>query len=75
MKIEYSKEADALYVYFKEDFVAISREIEEGVVIDFDREGQLVGIEVMDVSRRYKQSDIVNLKVENLAVEEVKQAN
>jgi uncharacterized protein YuzE len=75
MKIEYSKEADALYVYFKEEFVATSREIEEGVVIDFDREGQLVGIEVLDVSRRYKMSDIVNVKVENLSVETVKQSD
>jgi uncharacterized protein YuzE len=72
MKIEYSKEADALYVYFKEEFVATSREIEEGVVIDFDREGQLVGIEVLDVSRRYKPSDIASVKIENLSVETVK---
>jgi uncharacterized protein YuzE len=39
MKIEYSQEADAIYVYFKEDFVASSNEIEDGVVIDFDRKG------------------------------------
>lgn len=31
MKIEYSKEADAIYVYFKEDFVAKSKEIGDGV--------------------------------------------
>jgi uncharacterized protein YuzE len=52
MKIEYSKEADALYVYFKEEFVAKSREIEDGVVIDFDEKGQLIGIEVLDVSQK-----------------------
>ena len=37
MKIEYSKEADAIYVYFKEDFVEKSKEIEDGIVIDFDK--------------------------------------
>jgi uncharacterized protein YuzE len=69
MKIEYSKEADAIYVYFKEDFVASSKEIEDGVVIDFDKKGQLIGIEVLDVSQRFSLSDIVNVNIENLPIE------
>ena len=72
MKIEYSKEADAIYVYFKEDFVAKSKEIEDGVVVDFDQKDQLIGIEVLDVSQRYSLSDIVNVNIENLPVESVK---
>ena len=71
MKIEYSKKADAIYVYFKEDFVARSKEIEDGVVIDFDEKGQLIGIEVLDVSQRFSLSDIVNVKIENLPLEAV----
>ena len=66
MKIEYSKDADAIYVYFKEDIVASSKEIEDGVVIDFDAKGQLIGIEVLDVSQRFSLSDIVNVNIENL---------
>jgi uncharacterized protein YuzE len=72
MKIEYSKEADAIYVYFKEDFVAKSKEIEDGVVIDFDEKGQLIGIEVLDVTQRFSLSDIVNVNIENLPLEAVK---
>src|SRR3989304_3496574 len=72
MKIEYSKEADAIYVYFKEEYVAKSKEIEDGVVIDFDEKGQLIGIEVLDVSQRFKLSDIGNVNIENLPVEAVK---
>ncbi|MBM4137410.1 MAG: DUF2283 domain-containing protein [Nitrospira sp.] len=72
MKIEYSKEADAIYVYFKEEYVAKSKEIEDGVVIDFDERGQLIGIEVLDVSQRFKLSDIVNVNIENLPIEAVK---
>ena len=72
MKIEYSKEADAIYVYFKEEFVAKSKEIEDGVVVDFDEKGQLIGIEVLDVSQRFSLSDIVNINIENLPVESVK---
>ncbi|MEW6419861.1 MAG: DUF2283 domain-containing protein [Nitrospirota bacterium] len=72
MKIEYSKEADAIYVYFKEEFVAKSKEIEDGVVVDFDEKGQLIGIEVLDVSQRFSLSDIVNVNIENLPVEAIK---
>lgn len=72
MKIEYSKNADAIYVYFKESFVAKSREIEDGVVVDFDNKGGLIGIEVLDVSQRFSLSDIVNVSIENLPLESVK---
>jgi uncharacterized protein YuzE len=72
VKIEYSKKADAIYVYFKEDYVASSKEIEDGVVIDFDKEGQFIGIEVLDVSQRFSLSDIVNVNIENLPIEAVR---
>ena len=73
MKIEYSKETDAIYVYFKEEFVAKSKEIEDGIVIDFDEKGQLIGIEVLDVSQRFSLSDIVNVNIENLPIEAISQ--
>ena len=72
MKIEYSKVTDAIYVYFKEDFVERSKEIEDGIVIDFDKNGQLVGIEVLDASKRFSLADIVNVNIENLPVEAIK---
>ncbi len=72
MKIEYSKEADTIYVYFKEEYVAKSKEIEDGVIVDFDEKRQLIGIEVLDVSQRFSLSDIVNVNIENLPVEAVK---
>ncbi|GIW55138.1 MAG: hypothetical protein KatS3mg082_1542 [Nitrospiraceae bacterium] len=73
MKIEYSKEADALYVYFKQDKVARSVEIEEGVVVDLDAQGHLVGIEVLDASVRIGVQDLVNVSIENLPSEMVGQ--
>ncbi len=72
MKIEYSKEADALYVHFKEEYVAKSKEIEDGIVIDFDKNGQIIGIEVLDATHRFSLSDIVNVSIENLPVEAIK---
>jgi uncharacterized protein YuzE len=68
MKIEYSKTADALYVYFKEEPVAKSREIEDGVVLDFDSNNHLIGVEKLDASHRLSPSDIANINIENLPV-------
>jgi uncharacterized protein YuzE len=69
MKIEYSKTADALYVQFREDYVDKSKEIEEGVIVDFDKAGHIIGIEILDASQRMKPEDLVNFSVENLPVE------
>ena len=66
MKIEYSKSADALYVYFREVKVSKSREVEDGVVVDFDRLGHIVGIEILDASRRLKHRELSKVSIENL---------
>jgi len=72
MKIEYSKEADALYVYFKEAEVSKSKEVEEGVVVDFDSEGHVIGIEILDARARLGVEGLVNVSIENLPLEMVR---
>ena len=51
VKTVYDKEADALYVRFSETAVLESEEVAEGVVLDFDAEGKIVAIEVLDASK------------------------
>ena len=71
MRIEYSREADALYVYFRQIPVAKSKEVEEGVIIDIGEDGHIVGIEVLDASQRLTPQELVNLTIENLSLEKV----
>ena len=52
MKIEYDHQADAMYIRLRADFVFESEEIRPGVVFDFDVDGKLLGIEMLDVSER-----------------------
>ena len=66
-RIEYSKKADALYVYFKEQFVMSSREVKDGIILDFDENNQIIGIEILDASEKFSKSDIANINIENLA--------
>lgn len=69
MKIEYDKEADALYIRIQEKFISRTQEVSDGVNLDFDEEGRLIGIEVLDAAKRYSRADIFNLSTENLILE------
>jgi uncharacterized protein YuzE len=71
MKIEYSKDVDALYVKFREVKIADSMDIEEGVTIDLDENGHIVGIEILDASEKLELSELVNISIENLPLERV----
>jgi uncharacterized protein YuzE len=52
MKIEYDRKADAMYIRLRAGAVAESDEIRPGVVFDFDADGKVLGIEMLDVSLR-----------------------
>ena len=51
MKTTYDAQADALYVRFSDSPVIESEEVSNGVVLDFDAEGRIVAIEVLDASK------------------------
>lgn len=69
MRIEYDREADAIYVHLteKQQKVSKSREIEDGVILDLDAKRQVLGIEVLDVSKRFKEADAFQFGVRHLS--------
>lgn len=50
MKIEYDQQADAMYIHLRSGTVTESDEVRPGVVLDFDADGKVLGIEMLDVS-------------------------
>ena len=52
MKVEYDRQADAMYIRLAEGEVADSDEVRDGVIFDLDAAGRVLGIEILDVSRR-----------------------
>ncbi len=71
MKIEYSKDVDALYIKLREAKITDSIDIEEGVTVDIDKHGHIVGLEILDASEKLDISDLVNISIENLPLEKV----
>ena len=64
MKIEYDKQADALYIRLTNTKPNGSVVVEEGIVVDLDKKGHLVGIEVLDASERVDLKSMKNVSIE-----------
>jgi uncharacterized protein YuzE len=63
MKLNYYADTDSLYIDLSERPSVESREITEGVVLDYDAEGNLVGIDIDNASRKV---DLTNLTLNKL---------
>ncbi|GFP30666.1 DUF2283 domain-containing protein [Candidatus Hakubella thermalkaliphila] len=57
MKITYDPEVDALYIRFRETTVT-TQHLAEGLAADYDADGRLAGIEILDATKRLGDRDI-----------------
>ncbi len=69
MKIEYDKEVDALYIRIQEKKVSRTKEVEEGINLDFDEQGKIIGLEIIGATERYRAKDIFDISTKNLTLE------
>ena len=58
MKLNYYSETDSLYIDLSEKPSAESREISEGVVLDYDADGNLVGIDIDNASKKVQLKEL-----------------
>jgi len=68
LKLHYYEETDSLYIDLSERPGAESQEVAPGVVLDFDSDGHLVGI---DVDHASKVLDLSRVEVEALPLPSV----
>lgn len=52
MKLEFDPQADAAYLEISGAEIESTREIEPGILADYDAEGHIVGIEILSISKR-----------------------
>lgn len=63
MKVNYDPETDTLTIQLKAGTVAESDELKPGVILDFDEQGNLLGLEILDASQRVDETRSVQLDV------------
>lgn len=68
MRIEYDHQADAVYIYLssRKEKVWKSREVQPGVVLDLNKKKDVIGIEVLDVSSRFKPAELFQFSVKHM---------
>ena len=52
MKAVYDPETDVLRILFSDALVEESDEDKPGIILDYDKDGNIVGLEILDASRR-----------------------
>jgi len=57
MKITYDPEVDVLYIRFRETTVT-TQHLAEGLAADYDADGHLAGIEILDAIKRFGNKDV-----------------
>jgi len=58
MKLNYYPDTDSLYIDLSEKTSAESLEISEGVVLDYDADGNLVGIDIDNASKKVQLKEL-----------------
>ena len=52
MKVIYDTETDTMTLIMREEPIAESDEVSEGIIIDYNKEGKIVSIEILDASEQ-----------------------
>ena len=67
MKVIYDRETDTLTIIFADTPVAESDEDKPGVILDYDKSGNLVSLEILDASRRVSVPSKIEYQVAPVA--------
>jgi len=66
MDITYDKEADAVYIRLKKGVVFKTRPINDLTMVDLDKDNDVLGLELLDASKRLSKKDVSEVHVKNM---------
>jgi uncharacterized protein YuzE len=61
MKMHYDEKSDALYLRLDESKIIESEEVRSGIILDFDANSQVVGVEILRIKERVPSADLKHL--------------
>jgi len=64
MRVRYDEEADGLYIRLREVQYYESDEIREGSILDYDTDGNIIGIEILEASAHLAPADLSTVNFE-----------
>ena len=64
MRLKIDKENDALYLRLDDTAIVESEEVQPGVILDFDKDNRVVGIEILALSTRTQPEKLRILQLE-----------
>lgn len=64
MRVKVDMESNALYFRLSEEEIVESEETSPGVILDYDEDGRVVGIEILNIKNQFSMEDLSNMKVE-----------
>jgi len=66
MRLKIDKETDTLYLRLNESKVVESEEVRPGVILNFDSQGRVVGVEFLQISSRATREELSSLQFQTL---------
>lgn len=69
MEINYDEEADAIYIKLAEGSFLKNKKIDDTTILDLGENDAVLGIEILDVSKRLPKESLSKVLVKNLIVE------
>ena len=66
MKVHFDEQADALYLRLDESKIIESEEVQPGIILDFNEQNQVVGIEILRVKNRVPLANLKQIEFEVL---------
>jgi uncharacterized protein YuzE len=62
MKMHYDEKTDALYLRLDDSKIVESEEVQPGIVLDFDANNQVVGVEILRVQERVPSANLKEIQ-------------
>ena len=62
MRVKVDKQSDALYFRLDESRIVESEEVQPGVILDYDDQDRVVGVEFLDISTRANPEELTRIQ-------------